>query len=62
MNNNYLSEHENKTLLESDIFLVIRKIKFLTDYKQINIAEMRLASLRYQYIQLMNRLDSQICI
>lgn len=62
MNNNYLSDHENKTLLESDINLVIRKIKFLTDYKQINIAEMRLASLRYQLNQLMNRLDSQISI
>jgi len=62
MNNNYLSDNENKTLLESDINIVIRNIKFLTDYKQINIAEMRLASLRYQYIQLMNRLDSQISI
>jgi hypothetical protein len=62
MNNTYLSDHENKTLLESDINLVIRKIKFLTDYKQINIAEMRLASLRYQLNQLMNRLDSQISI
>jgi hypothetical protein len=65
-----LTDHQNKTLLESEINRAQQAVDFLrsvpsTAYfidQERREKEMRLASLKFQLKRLTDRLDSQICI
>lgn len=61
------TDHQNKTLLESEIALEKRRLSFLqslpsTSEREKQLAEMRVSSLEFQLKQMNERLDSQIAI